>query len=220
VERAADEPGFAAKSMRELPEKEAMGAAAAALVTPGTAVAVTAGTTTWTLARHLGQVPSLTVVTNSIPVADVMWRTGRSDLNVVLTGGLRTPSDALVGPVTSATIRSLHVDLLFMGVHGMAERGGFSTPNLMEAEVNRAFVASARRLVVVADHTKWGVTGLSTMAELEEADVLVTDDGLGSGPRKLLEQRIGEVIVVATDATGMLPTDGGTAGSATGEDQQ
>jgi DeoR/GlpR family transcriptional regulator of sugar metabolism len=219
IERAADEPGFAAKSMRELPEKEAMAAAAAALVTPGTAVAVTAGTTTWTLARHLGQIPSLTVVTNSIPVADVMWRTGRSDLNVVLTGGLRTPSDALVGPVTSATIRSLHVDLLFMGVHGMAEHGGFSTPNLMEAEVNRAFVASARRLVVVADHTKWGVTGLSTMAELDEADVLVTDDGLGGGPRRLLEQRIGDVIVVSTHATGPLPTDGDATGSATGEAQ-
>ena len=70
----------------------------------------------------------------------------------------------------------MHVDLLFMGVHGMAERGGFTTPNLLESETNRALVRSARRLVVVADHTKWGIVGLSTIAALGEADVLVTDD--------------------------------------------
>src|SRR5262245_806584 len=114
-ERSAEEPGFEAKSFRAQPEKEAIAAAAARLVRPGTAIGVTGGTTTWTLARHLLEVPQLTVVTNSIPVAEVM----RHDSGVVLTGGLRTPSDALVGPVADAAIRSLHVDLLFMGVHGM-----------------------------------------------------------------------------------------------------
>ncbi len=78
--------------------------------------------------------PALTVVTNSIPVADVFHRAGRPDQTVVLTGGMRTPSDALVGPVAVAAIRSLHVDMLFLGVHGMSDRAGFTTPNLMEAE--------------------------------------------------------------------------------------
>jgi DeoR/GlpR family transcriptional regulator of sugar metabolism len=205
TERSADEPGFEAKSFRSQAEKEAIAAAAARLVRPGTAIGVTAGTTTWTLARYLREVPELTVVTNSIPVAEVMRHSGRTDPNVVLTGGLRTPSDALVGPVADAAIRSLHVDLLFMGVHGMDELKGFTTPNLMEAETNRAFVASARRLVVVADHTKWGVVGLTTMASLRDADVLVTDDRLRPDARALLSELVRELVLapLAADRAGM-----------------
>ena len=65
---------------------------------------------------------------------------------VVLTGGVRTPSDALVGPVAVAALRSLHLDSVFMGVHGMSARAGFTTPNLMEAETNRAFVDATEHL--------------------------------------------------------------------------
>jgi DeoR/GlpR family transcriptional regulator of sugar metabolism len=200
AQRSADEPGFEAKSVRELGEKEAIAAEAVQLVRPGTAIGVTAGTTTWTLARYLRDVPNLTVVTNSIPVAEVMRHDGRTDLSVVLTGGLRTPSDALVGPVADAAVRAMHVDLLFMGVHGMDERGGFTTPNLLEAETNRALVRSARRLVVVADHTKWGIVGLSTIAALGEADVLVTDDALSPEARATLGEHVGELIVAGRGA--------------------
>ena len=89
-------------------------------------------------------------------VADVVLSSGRSDQTVVLTGGIRTPSDALVGPVAVEALRSLHLDLVFLGVHGVDERSGFTTPNLMESETNRALVEAGRRLVVVADHTQVG----------------------------------------------------------------
>lgn len=200
AQRSAEEPGFEAKSLREQPEKEAIAAAAVQLVRPGTAIGVTAGTTTWTLARYLRDIPNLTVVTNSVPVSEIMRHTARTDLSVVLTGGLRTPSDALVGPVADSAVRAMHVDLLFMGVHGMAERGGFTTPNLLESETNRALVRSARRLVVVADHTKWGIVGLSTIAALGEADVLVTDDRLGPEARATLSEHVGELIVAPVDS--------------------
>ena len=94
----------------------------------------------------------------------------RADRTVVLTGGVRTPSDALVGPVAVATLGSLHLDMVFMGVHGISERAGFTTPNLMEAETNRAFIASTEHLVVLADHTKWNVTGLSSIAPLASSE--------------------------------------------------
>ena len=111
--------------------------------------------------------PDLTVVTNSIQVANVLHREPRPDLTVVLTGGVRTPSDALVGPIALTAIRSLHLDVLFLGVHGVSADAGLTTPNLLEAETDRALVAASERLVVVADHTKWGVRGLSQIAGLE-----------------------------------------------------
>jgi DeoR/GlpR family transcriptional regulator of sugar metabolism len=192
---STDEPGFEAKSVRQRAEKQAIAARAARLVTPGLAVALSAGTTTAELAHRLVGVSALTVVTNSIPVAEVFHRAGRPDQTVVLTGGVRTPSDALVGPVAVAAIRSMHLDLLFLGVHGMDERAGFTTPNLLEADTNRALVAAAGRLVVLADHTKWGMVGISSMAGLPEAHTVVTDDGLPGSARAILREHVAELVI-------------------------
>jgi len=183
---STDEPGFTAKSARQRAEKTAIAARAAGLVTPGGAVALSAGTTTAELARKLVDVPGLTVVTNSIPVADVFYRGGRADQTVILTGGMRTPSDALVGPVAVTAIRSLHVDLLFLGVHGMNERAGYTTPNLMESDTNRALISAAGQVVVLADHTKWELVGISSMAQLREAQTVVSDAALPEPARAAL----------------------------------
>jgi DeoR/GlpR family transcriptional regulator of sugar metabolism len=193
---STDEPGFEMKSVRDRPEKEAIARAAAEMVRPGSAVGLSAGTTTWTLAHALLDIPSLTVVTNSVRIAGVFYESSRPDRTVVLTGGVRTPSDALVGPVAEATLRSLNLDTVFLGVHGMDEQVGFTSPNLQEAETDRAFVRAGRRLVVLADHSKWGVIGLSTIADLSEADVLVTDDGLTPEASRVLAEIVPQVLRV------------------------
>jgi DeoR/GlpR family transcriptional regulator of sugar metabolism len=192
---AVFEPGFAAKSVLQEPEKSAIAEAAIGLLSPGMAIGISAGTTTHALARRIVDVPGLTVVTNSLSVADALHRTARADCTVILTGGIRTPSDALVGPFAVAAIRTIHVDLLFMGVHGMDPHSGFTTPNLLEGETNRALVEAAKRLVVVADHTKWGVIGISSMARLDEADTVITDDGISADAIEILSGSIRELIV-------------------------
>jgi DeoR/GlpR family transcriptional regulator of sugar metabolism len=177
-EGSTDEPGFAAKSRLDLIEKEAVAMRAAALVEPGSAIAISAGTTTHALARHLTGVADLTVVTNSMWVATELQASGRQDVTVLLTGGMRTPSDALVGPLAIAAL---------------------STPNLSEAETNRALIRSARRLVVVSDSTKWAVLGLSTIAPLSEASVLVSDTRLSEEARAVLREEVGELVLAEPD---------------------
>jgi DeoR/GlpR family transcriptional regulator of sugar metabolism len=158
-------------------------------------VGISAGTTTAALAWELIDLPELTVVTNSIPVADVFYHHGRPDQTVVLTGGTRTPSDALVGPVAQEAAARINLDMLFLGVHGMSTRSGFTTPNLSEADTNRALVAAARRLVVLADHTKWDLIGIATIAALTEAHVLVTDSQLATDARDELTAQVGDLII-------------------------
>jgi DeoR/GlpR family transcriptional regulator of sugar metabolism len=85
-----------------------------------------------------------------------------------------------------------------MGVHGMSVDSGFTTPNLLEAETNRALIASAERLAVVVDHTKWGVRGLSQMAQLSDSQVLITDDGLGEEAGTLISEHVERLIVAPT----------------------
>ncbi len=190
-QRSSEEPGFEAKSVRELAQKHAIAEVAAGLVSPGQAIALGAGTTTWALAQHLLDVRDLTIATNSVKIADVL----EPAHTVVLIGGVRTPSDALVGPIADLVLRSLHFDIAFLGCHGMSPVG-LTTPNLGEAETNRAFVRAAQQLVVVADSTKWGTVGLMSFAELSEVDVLVIDDGLSAEATAELRARVGRLEVV------------------------
>jgi DeoR/GlpR family transcriptional regulator of sugar metabolism len=200
VGTALFEPGFALKASLQQSEKDAIARAAAGLVEPGMAIALSAGTTTYALAQQLVDVPQLTVVTNSIRVADVLQFSGRADQTIILTGGVRTPSEALVGPFAVTALRTVHVDLVFMGVHGMDPHTGFTCPNLLEAETDRALIEAGRRLVVVADHTKWGVIGISSIARLDQADVLITDVGLSPEARERLEQETHRLVIARTDA--------------------
>jgi DeoR/GlpR family transcriptional regulator of sugar metabolism len=203
------EPGFTVKSTLMQAEKTAIAAAAASLVAPGTAIAISAGTTTFALARRLIDVPGLTVLTNSVPVADALYKDGRPDQTVILSGGVRTPSDALVGPFAVEVIRSLHVDTVFMGTHGMDLKSGFTTPNILESETNRALIEAGRHLVVLADSTKWGTIGISSVARLEDADTIITDTGLDLTARDQLASVVRRLMLVDI-ATGEVQTiDGG-----------
>jgi DeoR/GlpR family transcriptional regulator of sugar metabolism len=199
------EPGFTVKSTLMQVEKALIAGTAAGLVTPGTAIAISAGTTTFALARRLTDVPGLTVLTNSVPVADVLYRDGRADQTVILSGGVRTPSDALVGPFAVEVIRSLHVDTVFMGSHGVDYRTGLTTPNILEAETNRALIEAGRRLIVLADHTKWGIIGVSSVARLEDADTIITDSGLDQAARSQLASVVRRLMLVDI-ATGDVET--------------
>jgi DeoR/GlpR family transcriptional regulator of sugar metabolism len=190
------EPGFEDKLVLERPEKNSIARAAAELVRPGTAIAVAAGTTTFAQAQCLLDVPGLTVVTNSLRVANLFSGNHSPDVaSVVLTGGVRTASDALVGPVADLTIASLHFDTLFLGCTGLDPDVGLSTPNLAEAETNRGLIKVARRVVVLADHTKWGVVSLASFAPVEKISVLVTDTLLPADAHAALTGKVGEIVV-------------------------
>lgn len=192
------EPGFNVKQERQRVEKDLIARRALDFVQPNSAIGLTAGTTTFTFARHLGSIANLTVVTNAPSIAQTLYHATDPVASVVLTGGVRTPSDALVGPIATAALSTLHIDVLFMGVHGIDPSSGYSTPNLAEAEVNRAFINSARRVVVLADHTKWGTRGLAQIAPLERADLVISDTRLPDDAQDLLRSLGIDVALVAT----------------------
>lgn len=189
----SNEPGFAAKSSLAAPAKVAIAHVAAGMVEPGAAVGLTGGTTTFLIAQALREMRGITIVTNSIRVADAFADVSPSDIPVIVIGGSKTPSDALVGPMALQSLRGLNLDFCFMGVHGMDEHAGFTSPNLLEAETNRAFADTASRFVVVADSSKWGEIGLCQIAPLDEASALITDDGIAAPVRSTLSSHIADV---------------------------
>jgi DeoR/GlpR family transcriptional regulator of sugar metabolism len=174
------EPGFDANRSRGGQAKQGIAAAAVSLLVPGMTVSITGGTTTYALAPLLTRVRGLTVITNSLPLADELHRLNAASAQdgaprVLLSGGELTPSKALVGPLATSTIASLRADLCFMGAHGVDAAAGITTPNLAEADTNQAFARTCGKLVVLADATKIGVVSLARVAPLDAAAALVTD---------------------------------------------
>jgi DeoR/GlpR family transcriptional regulator of sugar metabolism len=103
-----------------------------------------------------------------------------------------------VGDITVSAFQALNLEVVFMGAHGMDPKGGFTTPNLYESETNRAVIAKTRKLVMLADQTKWGEVGFSTFAGLDEADLLVTNTGLSRAALNQLRSSVKELAVVET----------------------
>ena len=176
----------------------------ATLVEPGMAVGLSSGSATLAVARALVGVPDLTVVTNSLRIADLLQRVSAADdsaaQSVVLTGGVRTPADALVGPVAVRSLGHLHCDVVMIGVHGIDQHAGFTTKNLLEAETNRAFISAGSSVTVVADHTRWGRVGLTTVVDLDAVDRVVVDDGLEDEHAEVLRPLVNELWVASQAA--------------------
>lgn len=197
---STDEPAFLHKADRMENAKKAIALRAETEVEPGMSIALSAGTTTWVLAQRLVHVENLTVVTNSTRISDVFHGHWRNDRSVILTGGVRTPSDALVGPTAVASLAAMNVDMAFLGAYGLTVEAGCTTPNYWEADTNRALLSAAGRSVIVADHTKWGVTGMMTFADLNSLDLLITDEEVPAAARKRLHETGAEVVLATPDA--------------------
>ncbi|MET8983729.1 DeoR/GlpR family DNA-binding transcription regulator [Streptomyces sp. NPDC004539] len=169
------ESGFPQKSHLATAEKTAIADLAAGFVQEGEAIVVGAGTTTQELARRLARVPGLTVVTNSLLVAQALAHANR--VEVVMTGGtLRGSNYALVGSGAEQSLQGLRVSRAFLSGSGLTAERGLSTSNMLSASVDRALVQAAAEVVVLADHTK---LGSDTMFQTVPTDVitrLVTDD--------------------------------------------
>jgi DeoR/GlpR family transcriptional regulator of sugar metabolism len=194
--RSAIEPHFVAKRTLNAGAKEAIGARAVELVRDGMTISLSAGTTTWQVAKQLDhRFHNLTFITNSMNVAMALEDNGWSSV-VVSGGSFRTPSDALVGPFAVQTLRQLNADLLFLGVDSLDPSVGLTTPNIPEAETDRALIAGARQVVVVADSSKLGQVSLATFGSLDDVDVLITDTRADSGVLQSCRAAGLEVLVV------------------------
>lgn len=187
------EPPLEDKKDQYIVEKRRVAAAAAALVEDGDTVALNAGTTTWEVARCLKERRNLTVVTNSISIASEL--SACEGIRLVMTGGVcRERSQALVGTMAERSMTDLYVNKTFLGVNGLSLAHGLTTPNLEEAQVNRAMVRAARSTYVVADHSKFGQVTFSLIVPVQEIHGVITDAGAPEDALRALRAMQKEVI--------------------------
>ncbi len=175
-------------------EKTRIAAAAARMIGKGQVIILDSGTTTTAIARSCRHVKNLTVVTNAINIGAEL---ADSPVEVILTGGsLRKNSFSLVGPLAEESLRKLSADLLFLAVDGFDIPYGLTTPNLLEARVNRAMAESARRTVVVCDSSKFDRRSLSLILPTSAVHETVTDKNISKRDLMMLREAKVEVTLV------------------------
>ncbi|MDR1078733.1 MAG: DeoR/GlpR family DNA-binding transcription regulator [Propionibacteriaceae bacterium] len=156
-------------------EKRRIARAAVGLVSPGDTVFLDYGTTTFALAAQLLRYKDLTVVTNALPIAQLL--AGTPSIQVMLPGGLvRGTENSLYGPLTARNLRHLHFDAGFFGCVGVDPAVGFTNPNLFESETSALAMARCGAVVMVVDHSKFGVVAAHVTAPADRPDLIVTDD--------------------------------------------
>jgi DeoR family fructose operon transcriptional repressor len=171
------EPALAVRESVQTSEKARIAEAAVALLPEEGAIALDAGSSTFRLAEALPAGRELTVVTNSLPIASLL--AGRKELTVHLVGGrVRGRTLATVDHAALEFLRTVFVDVSFLGTNGFSVERGLTTPDRAEAAVKSAFVACARRSVLLADHTKFNSDHFAHVADLSQIDTVVTDSAL------------------------------------------
>jgi DeoR family transcriptional regulator, fructose operon transcriptional repressor len=177
IERLGFEPGVDTRATVMTAEKERIAKAALELLPDEGSIILDAGTTTARFADALPSDRELTVVTNALDTAVRLAR--RPNLTVLTLGGrVRGRTLATVDVWAVEALRDTFVDVAFMATNGISPERGLTTPDPTEAAIKRAMVASARRCVLLADHTKIGNDHLVRFGELSDIDVLITDTGL------------------------------------------
>jgi DeoR/GlpR family transcriptional regulator of sugar metabolism len=168
----SDEFVFNVRTTHQPDEKEAIGAAAAALVKPGQNVIIDSGSTCFHVAKRLDDKVAQ-VITNSLPVANLFSGSNRHEVH--LAGGVIYPRlGTLVGPHAIETFTRVHADVAILSGGGICEDGVYNSHALL-VDIQRAMIAGAARVVFCLDHTKFGRRSTFFLTDFENVDVVVTD---------------------------------------------
>jgi len=186
------------KMRHHVEEKERIGRAAAQLIRYGDRLIFDSGTTVLQVARSIpGDLLSagnLTVITGSLPIIQELgpWKS----VHLIVLGGIYLPEyETIVGPQAIDDLRGLHADKVFIGTDGLTFSHGVTTANLLEAEVDRAMVEAASEVIVVADSSKIGLIGLTTILPVTRINKLITDNKAPSDFVAALREQGVEVIL-------------------------
>lgn len=185
-----EDPSLEEKQQLYRKEKQRIGEKAVELIKDGDSILLDSGTTAMEIAQRLNGKKNLTVMTNAINLA---LKLGNLDsMSVMLTGGLlRKESFSLVGPEAEATISNYYFDKLFLGVDGLDINFGLTTPNPMEAQLNRIMVERAQQVIAITDSSKFGRHSFSYICDVDVISTLITDTNISvEFERELLRRNI------------------------------
>jgi DeoR/GlpR family transcriptional regulator of sugar metabolism len=168
--------------------KQRIGQVAARLIQDGETVLLMGGSTGTAVARQLGTHANLTLVTDSLIVANELIRQGIH--KVILLGGVIDADELAVrGTLSRLFLSELQVDKVILGTKAISPQRGLSAESAEEAELFRACIQAGHHVIVVTDSTKFHQSALVRIADVDVIDTLVTDMGISAGIVEALQER-------------------------------
>ena len=183
-------------SIKENPrEKEIVARRAAEMIEPHETVFIGEGTTAAQVVRFVPRDMPFTVATNNLGVVTEI-RNGAVEL-VMLGGVYDASTHSLSGPLTMEMISRINAARVFLGADGLSLRAGLTTPNLDMAVLERQMIRHTHgQVIVMADHTKFGLVAEMAVAPLSRVDVLITNRRVAEHLQKDLA-KMGVAVIVA-----------------------
>jgi len=194
VDGRLEEPVFEDKAALAAKEKQKIAKAAMEFIKPGDSIFLDGGSTVLALAGLIQNKTGISVVTNSLTVANIL--SGEGPSMIMIGGEFRRLSQTFVGSLTKTMIGQLHVDTAFMGTIGLTVREGMTTTDPREAQTKEMVMSSARQVILLADSSKIGKISFVRFSLLDEVDVLITDSGVAKDELSRLRKSGIKVIVV------------------------
>jgi DeoR/GlpR family transcriptional regulator of sugar metabolism len=172
---SAHEDSFASRLEVAAEAKHALARAAAAAVQPGESLFLDSSTSAYHVARALlDRGIRLTVITNSLPVMELVGTHASAAIELVGVGGtLRRLTRSFVGPFAVHTVLGHIADRLYFSVKGVTPDGALTDPDSLEAEVKRAMVAHAEHPVLLLDESKLATHGRSVLGRLADVSTVL-----------------------------------------------
>lgn len=171
------EPPFVARAIENLAAKQQIAKAAVAMIENGDSIILDVGTTTLEIARQLMDKQNLTVITPCLQIASLLAE--NSNIRLIVTGGIVRPIElSMVGHLAERALRDFYVDKLFLGAAGVDLDAGLTEYNLEDTLVKQVMIKNAKRVILVADASKFGRIAFTAIAPLSIVNTLITDENL------------------------------------------
>jgi DeoR family transcriptional regulator, glycerol-3-phosphate regulon repressor len=193
---------YAARRFVAAAEKRTIGAAAAALIPNGCSLFINIGTTTEEVASALTAHEDLLVITNNLNVAMLLYPHPRFEV-IVAGGSVRRADGAVVGQASNNLIQQFKVDYAIIGASAIDEEGALLDFDYREVQAAQAIIANARRVILVADGTKFRRTAPVRIAHLSQIHTFVTDREIPAGLRAIARNANVTVIEAMTNGAGI-----------------
>lgn len=173
--------------------KQALANKAADLVKENETVLIEGGSANALLARTLAERGDVSIITPSAYIAHLIRNTSA---NIILLGGVyQHQGESLVGPLTKLCIENIHFSTAFLGVDGFHQDTGFTSRDMMRAEIASTILAKKRRNIVLTDSSKFGQIFPSTIGSTKQISILLTDNKAEKEDLDFIRKQGVEVVV-------------------------
>jgi len=171
-QRPTAEDSYEEKSISNSEEKDRIARMAGSIIRPGDRVFIDAGTTTFKLVPYLSKIENLTVITNDVNIASRLYNV--SNISMVIIGGMVRPGyTSIIGCSAEQQALDMNADICILGTDTINEKGVYIT-NLDEVGIKRSMMEGSKKVIILADHSKFGLDGFARVSPLEELDLVIT----------------------------------------------